>query len=242
MRTNKWKRVLAVGCSHGQYANQRALAAVLAMVERWKPVHRIHLGDAFDCTFLMASKLKSGDCDKPQADIAAGQKFLHQFKPTVFCMGNHEDRASDLVHSHNALVATAADAMLKQMLSPLDKTGCKIIPYTVHANGWHNLGGYKWGHGHLYGEQYLRDTAEAWGNCVVAHAHRPGVAPARRSDHAKAYGVGCLCDVERMEYADRRRSTLAWGYGMVFGEICQNQAQLSLWEWPQDATEFRLPI
>ena len=242
MRTHKWERVLAIGCNHGQFADEKVIAVILTMLDRWKPTHRIHLGDNYDCTFLMASKLGSGDCDRPQADIAAGQKFLHQFKPTVFCMGNHEDRAVDFVHSHNALVATAADTMLKQMLAPLAKTNCKIIPYRVHADGWHSLGGYKWGHGHLYGEQYLRDTAETWGNCVVAHAHRPGVINARRSDHAKAFGVGCLCDAKKMEYADRRRSTLAWGHGMVFGEVSGELAQLCLWEWPHGTTDFRLPI
>jgi len=190
----------------------------------------------------MSSKLKSGDCDEPSADIFAGQKFLHQFRPTVFCMGNHEQRSVELCGSNHAVVAVAANQMLKEMLSPIKDTGCKIVPYTVHDKGWFKLGGFRFGHGHLYGENYLRDTAEAWGNTVVAHAHRAGVAKGRRSDNATAYGVGTLADVPQMEYANRRRSTLAWSSGFVFGEVCGDQAQLCLWEWPQGTTDFRLPI
>jgi hypothetical protein len=190
----------------------------------------------------MSSKLKSGDCDEPSADIFAGQKFLSQFRPTTFCMGNHEQRAVELCGSNHAVVAVAANQMLKEMLSPIKDTGCKVIPYTVHDEGWFKLGGFKWGHGHLYGENYLRDTAEAWGNTVVAHAHRAGVAKGRRSDNATAYGVGTLADIPSMEYANRRRSTLAWSSGFVFGEVCGDQAQLCLWEWPQGTTDFRLPL
>ena len=244
--TRKWERVLAVGCSHGDKANPAALKAVLKFSERWKPVHRIHLGDAYDtAAFRTGARPNSGDSDEAAEiapDISAGQKFLHQFRPTAFCIGNHENRLVRLCGHYNSVIACAADSVLKQCLEPIKKTKCKLIPYTVHNEGWYMLGGYRFGHGHVFGENYLRDTAETWGNSVVAHAHRPGVAKARRCDNATAFGVGTLADIPAMDYASGRRSTLAWGYGMVFGEVCGDQAQLCLWEWPQGTTEWRLPI
>jgi hypothetical protein len=243
MKTKKWQRVLAVGCSHGDKANPDALAAVLKFAERWKPVHRIHLGDAYDtAAFRTGAKGSADEAAGIAPDISAGQKFLRQFRPTVFCIGNHEHRLVKLCGHYNAVIACAADATLRECLQPLKASDCKVIPYTVHGPGWYELGGFKWGHGHVFGENYLRDTAESWGNTVVAHAHRPGVAHGRRSDGATAYGVGTLADIPALEYASGRRSTLAWAAGMVFGEVCGNEAQLCLWEWPQGTTDFRLPI
>jgi hypothetical protein len=244
--TTKWERVLAVGCSHGNHAKPEALAAVLKFVERWKPQHRIHLGDAFDTAcFRTGARPNSGDNDEAtpiEPDINAGVRFLNQFRPTVFCMGNHEHRLVKLCGHYNEVIACAANAVLNQCLGPVKRLNAKLIPYTIHAGGWHMLGGYRWGHGHIYGENYLRDSAESFGNCVVAHAHRAGVAKGRRLDNATAYGVGTLADIPALEYANGRRSTLSWSHGMVFGEVCENQAQLCLWEWPQGTTDFRLPL
>ena len=54
---NRWERVLAVGCSHGTFANQDALRAVLRFRDEWKPKHRIHLGDAYDSTAFRTGAL-----------------------------------------------------------------------------------------------------------------------------------------------------------------------------------------
>ena len=239
----KWERVMAIGCSHGKLANPKAIAAVLKFAEQWKPKHRIHLGDAFDTTcFRSGAKGTSDESSKQDPDTKAGVKFLQQFRPTVFCMGNHEQRLVNLCTHPSEVVSIAANKVLAECLAPVKQLNAKLIPYTVLREGWHELGGYRWGHGHLYGENYLRDSAEAFGNCVVAHAHRAGMQKGRRLDNATAYGVGTLADIPAMHYASGRRATLAWSSGMVFGEVCGDQAQLFLCEWPQGTTDWRLPI
>lgn len=50
----KWKKFLVVGCSHGQMADPKALAAVLKFKESFKPHFTAHLGDAFDTTAFRA--------------------------------------------------------------------------------------------------------------------------------------------------------------------------------------------
>jgi len=238
----KHQRLISVGCSHGAYINKACERAVLRFIDRWKPEIRIHLGDCYDCTFLMRSKLKSGDSERPGADIKAGQDFLRRFSPTTFCIGNHEQRALDLCNSNHAIVAEAAARMKEDMFAPINKKTCNIVPYTIHEEGWFHVGNYRFGHGHLYGQNFLVETANAFGRAVVAHAHRPGVANGRRSDNPTAYCVGTMADIPLMEYANRATSTLSWGYGLVFGETDGETTHLSLWQWPQGTTDFRLPI
>ena len=240
---NRWERVLAVGCSHGTFANQDALRAVLRFRDEWKPKHRIHLGDAYDSTAFRTGALggKDSDCtESVHDDITHGGKFLRDFAPTVFCLGNHEQRLVRLSEHYNEIVAMAAQATLERMMDAIGDA--PIIEYTVHEKGWFTLGGYKFGHGHLYGENYLRDTAETWGNTVVAHAHRAGSAKGRRSDNPTAFGVGTLADIPAMGYASGRRATLAWSHGFVWGEVCGDKASLHVHEWQQGDTEWRLPI
>ena len=243
MKKRTWEKVMAIGCNHGNHANPKALEAVLEFAKRWKPKHRIHLGDNYDTACFRGGAKGTSDESAPIGpDIEAGQRFINAFKPTVFCMGNHEHRLVRLSQSPTEMVRIAANRVLDDCLQPIKRLKATLIPYTIHPQGWYRLGGFSWGHGHIYSENYLRDTAETWGNTVVAHAHRPGIARGRRSDGAICYGVGTLSDIPNMDYANNRRSTMAWGHGMVFGEVCEDQAQLCLWEWPCNTTEFRLPL
>jgi hypothetical protein len=94
----------------------------------------------------------------------------------------------------------------------------------------------------MYGENATRDHAEALGNCVHAHTHRPGIAKGRRSDNPTGYCAGTLASIPAMEYAKTNRSTLSWAGGMVWGEYCDDASQLYLHEQPQGVTEWRLPL
>lgn len=241
--STKWQKVVGVGCSHGHLANTKACEAVLKFMDSFKPDHRIHLGDAYDLTaFRSGAKGTKDEGQEVDCDLSQGRQFLRDFRPTVLCMGNHENRAVNLAEHHNTIVKTAAKDVLKRMLEPAKASKAIIIPYTFHQEGWYELGGYRWGHGHLFAENYLRDTAEAVGNCVVAHAHRPGMATGRRMDNPTCYGVGCLMDIKQAGYASGRRSTFAWGNAFIYGYVRGNQAQLNLWAWPNDTQEYLLPM
>jgi hypothetical protein len=242
----KWKRVMAVGCSHGSRANKQALAAVLRFRDSYKPAHVIHLGDAYDLSALRAGALANPSAadaaDDYMDDIDQGRKFLNDLRPTVFTLGNHDERAKMYLTHHNAVVRGFAEAVWQRMIEPIKRhTKVFIEHHGVLPNCWYELGGYKWGHGTLYSENFLRDSAETWGNCVVAHAHRAGVAYGRRSDGPCALSPGTLADVPAMEYAHRRRGTLAWSHGIVFGEVTGDKAQLYVHQWPQHEKVWTLP-
>jgi len=88
---------MAVGCSHGSRANQKALEAVLRFRDQYKPTEIIHLGDAYDLAALRAGALSNSNsedaADDYMDDIDQGRKFLNDLRPTVFCLGNHDERA-----------------------------------------------------------------------------------------------------------------------------------------------------
>ena len=237
---------MAIGCSHGNRANKDALAAALLFREQYKPDEVIHLGDAYDLASLRAGALNNdGDSDAADDyldDIDEGRRFLGALRPTVFLVGNHDERARRLLTHHNAVVRGFAEAIWQRMLEPIERHAHTIIKtHDVLPRSWYKLGGFSWGHGLLYGENFLRDTAETWGHTVVAHAHRAGMATGRRSDHPVCLSPGTLADAPCMDYALRRRGTLAWSHGIVFGEYTESSAQLYVHQWSQGEKLWNLP-
>lgn len=243
---SSYRRVMAISCNHGNRANADALAAVLLFREVFKPHECIHLGDNYDMASLRAGALSNKDdgdaADDYLSDLDEGRKFLNDLRPTVFILGNHDERPKRYLKHHNAVVKGYAEAVWTRMLEPIDRHCHTFIDtHDVLPRSWYPLGGWKYGHGILYSENYLRDTAEAWGNCVVGHAHRAGIAQGRTSDPSTAMSPGCLANVKCMEYAHKRRATLAWSFGIVFGEYTTNRSQLYLHQWKQNETEWNLP-
>lgn len=240
------RRVMAVGCSHGSRANPKALEAVLRFRESFKPHQVIHLGDAYDLASLRGGALANGNdgdaADDYLSDIDEGRRFLNNLRPTVFTLGNHEERAKRYLHHHNAVIRGFAEAVWARMVEPIERHAKVFIKHhSVLPHGWFKLGGFSWGHGTLFSENFLRDSAETWGNCVVAHAHRAGIAYGRRADNPVAFSPGTLADLPAMEYAHKRRGTLAWSHGIVFGEYTENSSHLYLHQWPQNEQTWALP-
>ena len=237
---------MAVGCSHGNRANQDALAAVLLFRDLYKPDEVIHLGDAYDLASLRAGAMtnpaESDAADDYLDDIERGRDFLDALRPTVYILGNHDQRAIKFMHHHNTVVRGFAEAIWSKMIEPIERhCRVKILYHDVLPRSWYKLGGFSWGHGLLYSENFLRDTAETWGNTVVAHAHRAGMATGRRNDNPVCLSPGTLADAPCMDYALRRRGTLAWSHGIVFGEYTDDSAQLYVHQWKQGETRWNLP-
>lgn len=227
------RRIMAVGCSHGDYIDPIAEEGVLEFSRRWKPHVRVHLGDAWDFACLRSgARGNSEDVDRardatPDMDRAA--VFLRKFRPTHFLFGNHEARVVELCEHWQATTKMLARKVYEDITGVLSRVGAKYRD-TWDARTWFRFGDYKFLHGFLFGAYYLRDTARAVGNCVIAHAHRPGIARAERDDGARALSPGCLRSFETAGYAKARASTLAWGTGVVWGEFDDSHAYLWLHE------------
>lgn len=229
--TRKWKRFLAVGCSHGIHADPSALAAVLKFKNSFKPEIVAHLGDAIDVSAFMGSKLDKGDGDPIEPDVDGGIRFLKQLRPNVYLMGNHEDRLDRLVHSRNEIVAYAAAQVVANIGDVCEELKCKRIPYSGNDQSF-TIGNVRLMHGTLYNVSATRDHAEAFapwkGSVVHAHNHTAAQATGRRADSPLGFGVGTLTNRANMDYAKTRRQTTAWSHGMVWGYVSEKSSQLYL--------------
>lgn len=235
------KRILAVGCSHGIYADPKAVSAVLEFKRAFKPHTTIHLGDAIDATALRSGAKGTADESKPiDPDVDGGIEFLTRLEPNVFLWGNHEDRLARLSMHPSAIVAKVAGDIAKELHEACRKIKCQTVAYDGIYQGV-TFGGYRYMHGVMYNESAPRDHAEAFGNCVFAHTHRTGVAVGRRSDSPKGYCVGTLTRMGAMDYAKARRSTLSWSQGFVYGYYGDNWSQLWLHEHNPSLTSWLLP-
>ena len=232
---------MAIGCTHGVYADQTAIDTVLAFADRWKPERRIHLGDVGDyAAFRTGAKGTKDEAAELEPDSAAVVSLIERYAPTDLLIGNHDLRIWRATTAINAITAKAAQALRNEFLTACDKVGANVIDTYDINRSYLRIADTLFLHGFMYGEQALRDHAEHFGRCVHAHWHKPGIAHGRRADHPTAFCVGTLADIEKLEYANTRRATAAWGQAFTFGEYNDTHCTVNLCERQGD--EWRLPL
>lgn len=230
----KWKRILGVGCSHGKYIDPAAREAVLKFRDQYKPHRVVHLGDFCDtAAFRSGAAGTSDSAEEVQPDADEGLSFIAEIGATDVLCGNHEDRLWRLANSPNAIIAYAARKVIEAIEDRCRKQRATLIPYGGVFQKL-QIGNFTLTHGTMYGENAIRDHAEAYGNVLHAHTHRPGIATGRRIDHPIGICVGTLTARKNMEYAKARRATLSWGQGFIWGEYTDNFAQFNLTLGPSE--------
>lgn len=226
--THRWKRFFAVGCSHGHLANPRSIAWALKLKKEIDPHLTLHLGDFIDLAAFRSGAGQGKDsAESVKKDFKEGIKFLNQLHPQIIHIGNHEHRVYELLDHPNAVASFAAQGVVSDLNDVAKDLGAKIMPYDMWK-GWTTLGNFKFGHGFMFSENAIRDHAETFGNCVIAHLHRPGNSTGRRDDTPEAFCSGTLADIPAMGYASKRRATLSWGAGAIHGEYCEKYCHVQL--------------
>ena len=226
------KRAVFIGCSHGGHINPYVADQVLAFVHDYKPHQRVHLGDAWDTAAFRQGA--GGSCDEGASvtdDLNAGTKFLQQFLPTFFFMGNHEDRLFQLAHHPNALIAAAAGTTLSAIKTFFSDIKCETAAYagTASRESWRMFGDTLAGHGYMFGEMCTRDHVEMLGHpCIHAHDHKAKMQPGRMVGAPMGYSVGTLASIPAMAYAKARRATSAWSGAIIYGEYGDDWASWQL--------------
>lgn len=238
-----WKKAVFLGCTHGLHIDPVAREAVLKFIADYKPAARVHLGDFCDTAALRSGCAGSSDESEPiDPDITSGLEFLAAMKATHVFEGNHDARPRRFLGHRNAVVAYAAQQICDGIDYQIRKLRAAWVPY---RGVWQSLqfGPFRAMHGVMYGESATRDHAEAFGHCIHAHTHRPGISIGRRSDSPIAFSVGTLTRIREMDYANLRRATLSWGQGFVYGEYCDSAASFQLCLGPTESndSQWRLP-
>jgi predicted phosphodiesterase len=245
---HKWKRVLAVSCSHAKYVDPEAWATVLKFKERFKPTTTLHLGDFVDLTALLGGGAGSGnDGDEITPDIDTGLQHLRELRPNIVLAGNHEDRAWKLTNSKNAVTAYCAHKIINSIDETTAKIRARFLPYSG-IEQIYDIADIGFTHGTCYGETAARDMAEQYCNgtrrrICFGHSHKVAIQSARTHHGGTGYNIGTLTQRGALDYAKTRRSTFAWTQGVLFGEYCEEINQSSLHIAHQSHGEvWRLPV
>jgi hypothetical protein len=227
----KWKKWMAVSCSHGDCVDPEAREQVLKFRDRFKPDTILHLGD-----FIDMAAARSGAMSDPNAkdraasvaeDLAAGVDFLQELRPNHILYGNHEARLFGLAGGPNALASHAATLVIQEIERTAKALKARLYPYNIRS--YVEIGGTKFLHGYMFNVQAIRDHAETYGRCVIGHLHRVGQERARTLDGVSGYCVGMLARFD-MEYAMTRRATLAWSQGFAYGHYTDHHMTINLCE------------
>jgi predicted phosphodiesterase len=236
-------RFIAVGCSHGKYADPTALDAVTRAKDSWKPEEVIHLGDWADTAAMRKGATGTSDESEPiRPDIDGGLQFLKDIGATIALDGNHEVRIQHLKSSKSAIVSCCAEAVDQHIDQYLAGIKCRRIPYTGIYQKW-MMADITFTHGTIFNENAARDMAEMYGGKVVfAHTHRSQMAEGRTSKESSGFCVGTLTRQGSMDYANCRRATFGWRQGMVIGEVIGNDSAVWLLTRGEFDKEWRLPI
>ena len=238
-----WHRWMAIGCSHGSLADPDAIEAVLRFEQAYKPERKFHLGDVMDfAAFRHGAPGTKDEAMQLGPDIEAGCNLIERYAPTDVLLGNHDERVFRLSDHHNAIVALAASHARNEFLESCHKVGAKLVDHYDINRSYIQVADTKFLHGFMFNEMALRDHAEHFGRCVIAHKHEAGSSAARRSDHAVCWCVGTLANVPAMEYAKTRRSTARWSHGFAYGEYSDTHCHVELSQCEQgQARNWRLP-
>lgn len=236
-----WKRFLTCGCSHGHLENRRVCNAVLKFKQKWKPHETDHLGDWADLAALRGKANAKDAIIDIKADLTAGLSFLAELEPTDVYIGNHDDRALNLLDHPSAIYQIAGEylrAEVKKVIT--DKLHARMIPYDINE-GWRRRGDTLFGHGYMFNEASIRDHAESVGRCVIAHLHRVGMEPGRVRNGAVGFCVGTLANIHAMVYAKTRRSRLRHNHGLAYGLFNDKRCMVWLLEIDADGN-YQSPI
>lgn len=235
---------MACGCSHGHLADRDALKTVLRFKKTWKPHRTIHLGDFIDmAAFRTGAAGTRDETVSLEGDLRHGLNFLREYQPTDILNGNHEIRLWKNAEHYNAVVARAAQSIIDEVRGLSRKLKAQYIEHYDIGRSWIELGDTKFLHGFMYSENAIRDHAEHFGRCVLAHLHTTGQSGGRRSDGARAWCVGTLANIPAMSYANTRRSTARWNHGIAYGEYNDKECHVWLSEAPANqAGGWRIPL
>lgn len=231
---------MAVGCSHGHWADPTALDAVLKFGESWHPHTRVHLGDYLDTT-AFRSGADAKDRQSPiHPDVEKGIEFLQAYRPDILFNGNHDIRLWNAAEHPDAILAGAAQGLIKQIYTSLPAK-CQFIDTYDIKKSVLRIADTSLLHGFMYNENAIRDHAEHFGKCMIAHLHTVGQAAGRRDSGGSCYCVGYLGDAEKFKYAKQRRSMAKWSQGFAWGEYSDKEMVIWLNERTKEGT-WRMPL
>lgn len=216
-----WKRFVFVADNHGDMIDRKANDLFFTFVEEWKPHYRFHGGDCWDIRSLRVGASKEEKEESVIADFDEGFSFLKEYRPNVFCRGNHDERLWHEAAKARGVIRDLCLEKTRVIESWARSKNVRMKPYDK-AKGIHKVGRLKIGHGYFSGKEACKYMAQAYGSILFGHTHRIDTVSLPAAGHkgrrVVARSTGCLCRLD-MDYNSRQPFSLAQAHGWAYGVI-----------------------
>ncbi len=214
----QFKKFILAADLHGDVLDVPTVNAFHRFVGDFRPHHRIVLGDVFDLRALRGKASEDERRESMKADLADGFKFIEQFRPTAFLLGNHDRRLWEWRGKSAGPTSDYCSEQIERVESLAAKMRFPLLPQTIDE-GVYRLGPANLLHGFYSGKSAVKQHAEVYGPCIFGHIHAsehvslPGYRVRR-----EAWSSPCLCR-KAMEYNRQTPWTLRYDTGWLYGFV-----------------------
>jgi len=200
-------------------------------MDEWKPKHRVHLGDVWDFRALRNGASPEERAEGISYDINCGLEFREWYKPQLLTMGNHDYRLWRQAEQHSqGVLADLCRMKANDLEDDIRKLKIQWVPWGVENYLTLPMGGPKLIHGYRSTMYPAKAHHENWGDCILAHVHKPDKYEARNIDGGKAFSVGTMADIKKMTYANNYPAKLGWRNSFLYG---MHNTKTGAWQaWP----------
>ena len=225
-----YERFIALPDPHGDHADHKSNQIAYEFMQDFEPEHVISLGDVFDFRPLRKGASKEDQAESMAEDVRMGKEWLRKFKPTVYCLGNHDARLWEAMeYNPNGIIMDLARQGVKDIEYICRENNTEIVPYNFKQ--CHRIGKANFAHGIQCPMHTAKATAEYYGagTTFVGHTHSIDYYRSKHIVKAEAYVCGCLCKTDPA-YAERRPNTSRWENGFAYGMIHKNTGEVTAWQ------------
>lgn len=225
---------------HGNKIDPATRDAALRHRDAFKPDMVIHGGDNFDFAALRKGASSSEANESVRADVEAGVKFLRDFAPDVFLMGNHDRRVVETAAEHaDGKVRDYCKDIHEQIMDECASLRCEVYAHDVF-DGVFKWGGYSWIHNFNSPKHLAYQMGMQFGNSIGGHAHRFEECHPDREDRPSAYLCGCMMNIREAKYARHKTGIYRWQNGWMYGWMFDDNLVVQSVKRGPDGS-FRIP-
>jgi len=225
-----FKKFIIAADNHGSMIHGESLQKLMGFCDTWKPHHRIHLGDNWDFAPLRGGASPNERAGSISDDFAEGMRFLDAYKPNLLTLGNHDARIWEWArNTADGVIRDHCQGLVNSAVNQFKKRKITWIPYKVGAYLLLPDTKIKLIHGFHSGVNPAKMHYERYGQCVHGHVHAPNQYTGRHIDGGEAHSIGCIGDIDQMEYADRHTAKLGWRQGFAYGITNTRTGDTKIW-------------
>lgn len=237
-----FKKFLIAADNHGKLIHQESMDKLMGFKETWKPNTTVCLGDLWDFAPLRGGAGPNEKSEGLSEDFAAGIKFLDDFRPNLLTLGNHDQRIYDMARNvSDGALREHCQSLCEKAERQFSRRKITWIHYKVGAYLLLPDSRVKLIHGFHSGVNPAKMHYERYGPCVHGHVHAPNQYTGRHIDGGEAHSIGCIGDIEQMDYADRHTAKLGWRQGFAYGIINTKTGDTKLWHVTKEGEAWISP-